>query len=52
MVPVGYCLVATVLAVNMFLIVYGAMVVWGAFLRVSRVHFDAMFVHVIAMRVV
>ena len=44
-IPVGYCLVSAVHAVNMRLIMSGTAVGWCAFLRIHRVHLNAVVVH-------
>lgn len=48
-IPVGYCLVAAVHAVNVRLIMSGTVVAWSAFVRIRRVHFNAVVVHVVAV---
>ena len=45
-VPMGHCLMATGRPVNMRLLMSCAVVVWRAFLRVRRVHLNAVLVHV------
>ena len=52
MTSVGYDLMSTVRTVNVRLIVPGTVVFRGAFLRIHRVHSDAVVVHVIAMGMV
>ena len=51
-VPVGDCLMATTRPVNMRLFMSGAVVSWRAFVRIRRVHLDAVFVHMPIMRMV
>lgn len=51
-VPVRDCLMATGRPVNMRLLVSGAIVFWCAFVRIRRVHLNAVFVHVPIMKVV
>jgi hypothetical protein len=45
-VPMGHGLMATGRPVNMRLLMSGAVVAWCAFLRIRRVHLNAVFVHV------
>jgi hypothetical protein len=51
-IPMGYCLVSAVHAVNMRLIMSGTAVGWCAFLRIHRVHLNAVVVYVITVRMV
>ena len=51
-IPVGYCLVSAVHAVNMRLIMSGTGVGWCAFLRIHRVHLNGVVVYVITVRIV
>ena len=51
-IPVWYCLVTAVLPVSVRLIMSGTVVAWCAFLRVHRVHLNAVFVHMPIMRMV
>jgi hypothetical protein len=52
MVPVGYCLMATVRSVNMLLTVAGTLVGRSAMLGIRRAHLNAMIVHMIAVLMV
>jgi hypothetical protein len=52
MVAMGHCLMPTGRPVNMRLFMSGAVVTWCAFLRIHRVHFDAVFVHMPIMQMV
>ena len=49
-ISVGYCRVATIRAVDVRLLMPGAVMVWCAFLRISRGHLNAVIVHMIAVR--
>jgi hypothetical protein len=51
-VAMGHCLMATGRPVNMRLFMSGAVVAWCAFLRIHRVHLNAVFVHMPIMRMV
>ena len=51
-IPVGYCLMAAVRAVNVRLIMPGTVVARCAFLRIHRAHLNAMVVHLIAVWIV
>jgi hypothetical protein len=51
-IPVGYCLMAAIYAVNVRPIMTGTFVAWRAFLRIRRVYIDAVVVHSIAMGMV
>jgi len=48
-ISMGHCLVAAVCPMNMRFVMPVAFVIWCAFVRVCRVHFQAMVVHVIAV---
>lgn len=51
-IPVRYCLVAAVHAVNVGLVMSGTVVAWCALVRIRRVHLNAVVVHVIAVGIV
>ena len=51
-VPMGHCLMATGRPVNMRLLMSGAVVARCAFIRIRRVHFNAVLVHMPIMRMV
>ena len=51
-VSMGHCLMATGRPVNMRLLMSRAVMAWSAFLRIHRVHLNAVFVYMPIMRMV